>query len=252
MPYRFLKTQVKGRILAMKNLVKKSLAEFFGSAFLVLFGCGSAVFVGCSSSLGAGYLLTALAFGLTLTLLICTIGDLSGCHVNPAVSLAMLINKKMKLSEFFAYIASQFLGGILGGAILFLIVKTGNVVDLSGDYLEGISALGSNSISNVGNNVWIAVLIEALLTFVFVLSVLKITEKPSNGLLCALTVGLSLTLVHIVGIALTGTSVNPARSLGVAIFAGGAFLANVWAFIVGPFIGALLAAFVYPLLSEKK
>ena len=203
------------------------------------------------SSLGSGYLLTSLAFGLTLTVLICSIGGVSGCHVNPAISLALLINGKMKLCEFIYYITGQFLGGILGGAILFLIVKTGNVIDLSGDYLQGILALGANSISSVGDNVWLAILIEALLTFFFVLSVIKVTEKPSNGLFSALIIGLSLTLVHIVGIALTGTSVNPARSLGVAVFAGGEFLANIWVFIVGPFIGSLLAAFIYPAISDK-
>ncbi|MBE6607302.1 MAG: aquaporin [Ruminococcaceae bacterium] len=234
-----------------KNIVKY-ICEFLGTAFFVVFGCGTAISVGYNSSIGSGYLITALAFGLTLTVLSYILIDISGCHINPVISLAMLIDGRIKFTTFIGYTVSQYLGGILGGAILFLIVEAGGVADLSGDYLEGTSALGANSISNLSNNPWVAIIVEVLLTFVFVMAVLKITANPSLGFASHILLGLSLTLVHILGIALTGTSVNPARSLGPAIFAGGEYIKTVWVFFAGPIIGSMLAALIYPVIVKKE
>ncbi len=236
----------------MKKSIVACICEFLGTALLVVFGCGTAIFVGCNSSLGSGYLITALAFGFTLTLLSYILGNISGCHVNPVVSLAMLIDGRIKPFKFVGYIFSQFSGGILGGAILYLIVEVGGVADLSGDYLEGISALGANSISNLSNNPWIAIIVEVLLTFVFVLTVLKMTEKSSSDFTSHIFIGIALTLVHILGISLTGTSVNPARSFGPAIFAGGEYIKTVWVFFAGPIMGSMLAAFTYPVVAAKE
>jgi len=219
------------------NSMKKYLAELIGTFVLVLFACGTAAVVGCSSSNGTGYLLTALSFGLVIVAMAYSIGNISGCHINPAVSMAMLVSKKMSLKDFIGYIVAQFLGAILGAATLMAIVgkETG---------------LGANALYN--ENVLVSLVIEIILTFVFVISILGVTSKESNGAVSGLVIGLSLTLVHIFGIYFTGTSVNPARSFGPALFVGGAALSNVWVFIFAPLVGGILAASVYNFLSNAK
>jgi len=219
------------------NSMKKYLAELIGTFVLVLFACGTAAVVGCSSSNGTGYLLTALSFGLVIVAMAYSIGNISGCHINPAVSMAMLVSKKMSLKDFIGYIVAQFLGAILGAATLMAIVgkETG---------------LGANALYN--ENVLVSLVIEIILTLVFVISILGVTSKESNGAVSGLVIGLSLTLVHIFGIYFTGTSVNPARSFGPALFVGGAALSNVWVFIFAPLVGGILAASVYNFLSNAK
>ncbi|MBQ3928862.1 MAG: MIP family channel protein [Clostridia bacterium] len=216
------------------QLLKKCIAELIGTFVLVLFGCGTAVAVQCSKDNLPGYMLTALAFGLVIVAMAYSIGNISGCHINPAVSIAMLVSKKMTVKEFFAYICAQFIGGIAGGAMLFAIFPAS-------------TGLGSNGLYN--GNIAASLLIEVILTFVFVLAILGVTSKVQNGAVAGIVIGLSLTLVHIFGIYFTGTSVNPARSFGPAIFAAGDAFANVWVFILAPLVGAVLAALVYKAIS---
>lgn len=219
--------------------VKQYIAEFIGTLVLVVFGCGTAVVVGCDSASGSGYLLTALAFGLVIVAMAYSIGNVSGCHINPAVSLTMLISGRMKALDCLGYIAAQFLGGIAGAGIL-------------AGLFGADTGLGANGLyeGSVGKSI----AIEIILTFVFVIAVLGVTGKTDNSRVAGLVIGLSLTLVHIFGIGLTGTSVNPARSFGPALLAGGELLSGVWVFIVAPVIGSVLAALAYVALtpSSKK
>lgn len=221
-------------------MLRKYLAELIGTMVLVFMGCGSAVFLGATA--GVGHLAVALAFGLSIIAMAYVIGSVSGCHINPAVSLAMLLKKRMSFSEFVGYVIAQFLGAIAGAALLKLIVSFG-MTDQTG-------ALGSNGIANVG--IVGALVVEVILTAIFVLTVLGVTSDKNKGNIAGIVIGLTLTFVHIVGIPLTGTSVNPARSLGPALLAGGENLANVWIFIVAPLVGALIAAGLFSLWEEKK
>ena len=218
------------------QLLRKCVAECLGTFVLVLFGCGTACAVKCASTApNAAYLMTALAFGLVIVAMAYSIGNISGCHINPAVSIAMLVSRKMTLKEFFAYIASQFIGAIAGGALLLA-------------FFGKESGLGTNGLYD--GNIWASLLIEIILTFVFVIAILGVTSKVQNGAVAGIVIGLSLVLVHIFGIYFTGTSVNPARSFGPAIFAGGDAFSNVWVFIVAPLVGGVLAALVYSFLSN--
>ncbi len=217
---------------------RKYLAEFIGTFVLVLFACGTAAVTGCSGmDANAAYLLTALAFGLVIVAMAYSIGNISGCHINPAVSIAMLCSGKMSGKDFFGYIVAQFAGAIAGAALLMALIGKE-------------SGLGTNGLYQ--DNIWLSLLIEVILTFVFVLAILGVTAKESNSQVAGLVIGFSLTLVHILGIYFTGTSVNPARSFGPALFIGGAALSNVWVFIVAPLVGGVLAALVYRFLAGKK
>ena len=229
--------------------MKKYIAEFIGTCVLVLIGCGTAMAVGCDPSAGSGYILTAFAFGLALLTMAYSIGNISGCHINPAVSLGMWISKRIKGVEFCWYVLAQVLGALAGAGLLALIFNGAGIIDATG-------AFGSNGLAGVNENAWIGVLVEILLTFVFVLSVLGVTsEKFKHGAVAGLVIAFSLVAVHILGIGLTGTSVNPARSLGPAIVAAfngaGAAMGVVWVFIVGPLIGGALAACTYKMLEKK-
>ena len=217
--------------------IKKYIAEFIGTFVLVLFACGTAVAVGCDAASGSGYLLTALAFGLVIVAMAYSIGNISGCHINPAVSIAMLVSGKLSLKDFIGYIVAQVAGAIAGAAVLLPI--------FGADCGFGANALYQGDIG-------LSILIEVILTFVFVIAILGVTSKTENGAVAGLVIGLTLTLVHILGIALTGTSVNPARSIGSAVFAGGEALKNVWVFIVAPLVGGALAAIVYKFLSKEE
>ena len=224
---------------------KKYVAEFIGTCVLVVFGCGTAMTVGCDSANGCGYILTALAFGLVIVGMAYSIGNVSGCHINPAVSIGCLAAGKMSVKDFFGYIIAQFIGGIVGAAILKGVWALGGIEDKTG-------GLGSNGLAGVNGNVAAGLIVEVILTFVFVLIILGVTSKESFGSVAGIVIGLSLVLIHILGIGLTGTSVNPARSLGPAIFAGGDALSSVWIFIIAPLIGGLLAAVVYRLVLKVK
>ena len=220
------------------NTFRKFTAEFIGTFVLVLFACGTAAMVGCSTtSFDAAYILTALAFGLVIVAMAYSIGNISGCHINPAVSIAMLVSKKMTLKDFIVYIIAQFTGATAGAAALMAIIGKER-------------GLGANGLFE--GDVVKSLVIEVILTFVFVLAILGVTSKVENGKVAGLVIGLTLTLVHIFGIAFTGTSVNPARSFGPALFVGGDALASVWVFIVAPLVGGVLAALVYGFLDSKK
>lgn len=230
--------------------IKKYIAEFIGTSVLVTLGCGTAMLVGCNSQQGSGYLLTALAFGLTIVGMAYCIGNISGCHINPAVSLGVLLTGGMSVKDFIGYVISQILGAFAGAGFLAIVFKTGFVTDMTG-------AFGSNGIDGVNGKVLPALLIEIVLTFIFVLTILGVTSKKANhGSFGGLVIGLTLTLVHILGIGLTGTSVNPARSIGPAVVSAiagnSAPLSSLWIFIVAPLIGAALAAVCYKVLESEK
>ena len=224
---------------------KKCIAEFIGTFTLVLVGCGTAMLVGCKSDVGCGYILTAFAFGLVIVGMAYTVGNVSGCHINPAVSLAVLISGRMSITDFIFYVISQCLGAISGAACLKIIFSMGQVTDMTG-------GLGSNGLAGVSDSIGAGLIVEILLTFIFVLVILGVTDsKYNHGSFGGVVIGFALVMVHILGIGLTGTSVNPARSIGPAIFAGGAALSSLWVFIVGPFVGAALAALIYKLIAKK-
>ena len=228
--------------------IKKYIAEVIGTFVLVLLGCGTAMLVGCDAVNGGGYILTALAFGLVIVGMAYCIGNISGCHINPAVSLGVLLSGGMTFTDFIGYIVSQCIGAVAGAGVLKAIFDLGDVVDKTGGY-------GSNGLAGVNGSAGAGLLVEMLLTFIFVMTIFGVTSKKANhGSFGGLIIGLTLTLVHIFGIGLTGTSVNPARSFGPALFAGGDALSDLWVFIVGPFAGAILAACVYKFLesSNKK
>ncbi|MCH5192548.1 MAG: MIP family channel protein [Oscillospiraceae bacterium] len=226
--------------------IKKYAAEFIGTAVLVILGCGTAMLVGCDAVNGGGYILTALAFGLVIVGMAYCVGNISGCHINPAVSLGVLISGGMSVTDFIGYVVAQCLGAIAGTGILSLIFNLGGVADQTGGY-------GSNGLAGVNGSAAAGLIVEIVLTFIFVLTILGVTSKEAgHGSFGGLIIGLTLTLVHIFGIGLTGTSVNPARSIGPAIFAGGSALSSLWVFIVGPLAGAALAAVCYKVLSSGK
>ena len=230
--------------------MKKYIAEFIGTLVLVLLGCGTAMLVGCDAASGCGYILTAFAFGLVIVAMAYSIGNISGCHINPAVSLGVLISGGISVKEFIGYVISQCLGALAGAGLLAAIFTLGNVTDMTGGF-------GSNGLAGVGSSSAAGLLVEILLTFVFVIAILGVTsKKAAHGSFAGLVIGLTLVLVHILGIGLTGTSVNPARSIGPAIVAAmsgnTAPLSCLWVFLVGPLAGAALAAVAYNFLSREK
>ena len=224
----------------MSKELKKYIAEFIGTAILVLFGCGTAV------ATGGEIVPTALAFGLAIVAAAYAIGDISGCHVNPAVSLAMYMNKKLKAKEFCGYVIAQVLGALGGSLLLWAIISL-----CGGD--KAIVGLGANAIVTTkdAGGVWASLLIEVILTFVFVYTILGVTGDKNKSHIAGIIIGLTLTFVHILGIGYTGTSVNPARSLAPALLLGGKALEQVWVFILAPLVGAALAATTYKVLNEK-
>ncbi len=220
------------------NSIRKYIAEFIGTFVLVLFACGTAAMTGCSTTeFNTAYVVTALAFGLVIVAMAYSIGNVSGCHINPAVSIAMLISGKLTVKDFVGYVVSQFLGAIAGAGVLLALIGPDK-------------GLGANGLFE--DNILKSIIIEVILTFVFVIAILGVTSKVENGKIAGLVIGLSLTLVHLFGIAFTGTSVNPARSFGPALFVGGDALANVWVFIVAPLIGGALAAVIYKALDKAE
>jgi len=222
--------------------IKKYTSEFIGTFVLVFVGCGSAVFLGVAAV--SGHLAVALAFGLSIVAMAYVIGNISGCHINPAVSLAMLLKKKLSFVDFIGYVGAQVLGAIAAAGLLGFILNQSDVLR------DQTGALGSNGIANTG--VLGGIIIEVVLTFIFIFVILGVTSDEKKGSVAGIVIGLTLTFVHIIGIPLTGTSVNPARSIGPALLAGGDALAEVWVFIVGPVVGAALAVGVFCFLTCKK
>ena len=223
--------------------MKKYFAECLGTFVLTFLGCGTAMFLGCGTP--AGVVGTAIAFGLAVVAMAYTIGEISGCHINPAITLGVALSGRMSWKDALGYWCGQIIGGIIAGALLLLLTKVVAAPDLTG-------ALGSNGVANAGG-VWGACLVEVIATFLFVVVVLGATDpKLGAGKPARLAIGLSLILIHLVCINLTGTSVNPARSIGPAIFAGGAALKDLWVFICAPLVGGALSALCWKLFSCEK
>ena len=220
--------------------MKKYICEFIGTCVLVLFGCGTAVVT------GGNLAVTALAFGLSIVAMAYVIGNISGCHINPAVSLAMLINKKMDVKDFCFYVVAQILGAFAGSGLLYAILSNTEI---------GTAALGANGYAAASqSNITLvgAILVEVILTYVFIYTILGVTSDEKKGSIAGIVIGLTLTFVHIIGIKLTGTSVNPARSLAPAVILGGEALKQVWVFIVAPFVGSALAALTFKFLNKEE
>ena len=225
--------------------MKRYISELIGTMVLVLFGCGSAAIAG--SVLGTVGI--ALAFGLSIVAMAYVIGDISGCHINPAVSIGMWIDGRLETKDLIMYIIFQCIGAIIGIAILAVIINS--APSLGGYAATGLGQNGFGSASSVGLDVVGAIIVEIILTFVFVFTVLGVTKKAENSAVAGIVIGLTLAFVHIMGIPLTGTSVNPARSLAPALFLGGQALQQVWVFILAPIVGAVIAGLLYKgLISE--
>ncbi len=237
----------------MKHLLKKCIAEIIGTAVLVFTACGVAV---VASS--AWWVATSLAFGLVIIAMAYSIGNISGCHINPAVSLAMAIRKEITWQEFGFYVLSQVLGGFVG-AILLGICLRGNFEALGGNVIQGAIAAEKNLDGTLTYDAWSyidAFLVEVFLTFIFVIAILGVTDKKHHdGKLAGIVIGFTLALVHLLGLGFTGTSVNPARSLAPAILQAIAgdttSLSQIWIWILAPFAGAALAAVCYSFLSQR-
>lgn len=219
--------------------MKKYIAEVIGTATLVLFGTGIAVLS------GGNLVATSLAFGLAIIACAYVIGNVSGCHVNPAVSLSMLLTKKMTTKEFIGYVVSQVIGAFIGTGILYAILKGTDI----GTANLGANGYGSLSATNI--SIFAAFVTEVVLTFVFIYAILGVTSDESKSSVAGIVIGLTLVFVHLLGISLTGTSVNPARSLAPAVVVGGEAFKQVWLFIVAPFAGSALASIVYKIVNEK-
>jgi aquaporin Z len=212
--------------------MRKYIAECVGTMLLTLVACGIAV------TSGVDLVATSLAFGLVIVAAAYSIGNVSGCHINPAVSIALTVAGKMEVKECIRYIVAQVIGAFVGSLLLALT-------------LGGFTALGANGL--VGDTtVWIALLVEVILTFIFTTTILGVTDKKENGHVTGIVIGLTLVLVHLFGLPFTGTSVNPARSLAPAVLQGGAALSNVWIFIVAPVVGAILAGLFYKYVLKGK
>lgn len=236
-------------------LSKKFLAEFIGTFWLVLGGCGSAVLAAVfpyaqadSNPLGLGFLGVSLAFGLTLLTMAYTIGRVSGCHINPAVSFGLWAGGRFPGSHLVPYIVAQVLGAIVAGGFVLAIASGRKGFELTGSNPLATNGFGAHSPGGYG--FWAALIIEVVLTFVFLLVILGTTHKDAIADLAGVPIGLSLTLIHLISIPITNTSVNPARSTGVAVWVGGDAMAQLWLFWLAPIIGALLAGWVQRNLLE--
>jgi len=228
------------------SLAKRSAAEFIGTFWLVLGGCGSAVLAAAFPGVGIGLLGVSLAFGLTVVTMAYAIGHISGCHLNPAVSVGLWAGGRFPAKELAPYIIAQVLGGVLAGGVLYVIAsgKTGF------DVAAGFASNGYGSHSPGGYSLLAALVCEVVMTMMFLLIILGATDKRAPQGFAPLAIGLGLTLIHLISIPVTNTSVNPARSTGVALFVGDWALAQLWMFWVAPIAGALLGAAVYRLIGK--
>ncbi len=227
-------------------LSKRAFAEFIGTFWLVFGGCGAAVLSAGFPGLGIGFVGVALAFGLTVLTMAFAIGHISGCHLNPAVSVGLVVGKRFPASELPMYILAQVLGGIVGSAVLYFIASGKEGFSLAG----GFAANGYAAHSPGGYSLEAALLTEVILTFMFLMIILGSTDRHAPPGLYPVAIGLGLTLIHLIGIPVTNLSVNPARSTGPAVFVGGWALEQLWLFWVAPIAGAALAGAVYSIFSD--
>jgi aquaporin Z len=228
-------------------LAKRSVAEFLGTFWLVFGGCGSAVLAAAFPGVGIGLLGVSLAFGLTVMTMAFAIGHISGCHLNPAVSVGLAVGKRFPFSELPAYVIAQVLGAIAGAGVLYVIASGKAGFDLSG----GFASNGYADHSPGGYSMVAALVAEVVLTFMFLMIIQGATDKRAPQGFAPIAIGLGLTLIHLIGIPVTNLSVNPARSTGPAIFVGGWALEQLWLFWVAPIVGAALAGIAYPMLAEE-
>lgn len=231
--------------------MKKNLAEFIGTFCLVLFGCGAAVVSGISATgpAGIGLLGISLAFGVAVVVMAYAIGPISGCHINPAITISMVVGGKMSIGEAVGYIISQFVGATAAAGTLYAI--QGGMPGFSmGEWALGSNGWGEGYLG--AYSMQSAFIVEAVLTFLFLFVIFATTSKWGNSTMAGLAIGLTLVLIHLVAIPITGTSVNPARSFGPAIFAGGKAMQQLWLFIVAPIVGGVLAALVWRGVFEKE
>lgn len=226
--------------------MKKLIAEFFGTFWLVLGGCGSAVLAAGFPDLGIGFVGVSFAFGLTVVTIAYGLGHISGAHLNPAVSLGLWASGRFDAKELPGYIISQVLGGIVAAAVLY-VIATGNGSDIG-----GFASNGYGEFSPGGYGLTAALVCEVVMTFIFLLVIIGATDDRAPKGFAGLAIGLCLTLIHLISIPVTNTSVNPARSTSQAIFAGADAMGQLWLFWVAPIVGALLAGIVYKTIFEKK
>ncbi len=229
------------------SLSKRALAEFIGTFWLVFGGCGSAVLAAAFPGLGIGFVGVALAFGLTVLTMAFAIGHVSGCHLNPAVTVGLVVSKRFAASELPAYVVAQVLGGIAGSAVLYVIASGRAGFDLAG----GFASNGYGAHSPGGFSLAACLTTELVLTFMFLIIILGATDKRAPKGFAPIAIGFGLTLIHLIGIPVTNLSVNPARSTGPAVFVGGWALAQLWMFWVAPIIGASVAGVVYTVFATQ-
>ncbi len=229
------------------SLQKRAVAEFLGTFWLVLGGCGSAVLAAAFPDVGIGLLGVSLAFGLTVLTMAYTIGHISGCHLNPAVSVGLVAGKRFPAKELAWYIPAQVLGGLAAGAVLYIIASGKAGFSLAG----GFASNGYGEHSPGGYSLLAALVTEVVMTFMFLVIIMGATDKRAPAGFAPLAIGLGLTLIHLISIPVTNTSVNPARSTGVAVFVGGWALAQLWLFWVAPLVGGALGGLAYKWLSKE-
>ena len=229
------------------SLSKRAGAEFIGTFWLVFGGCGSAVLAAAFPNLGIGFLGVALAFGLTVLTMGYTIGHVSGFHLNPAVSVGLVVGKRFPASDLLAYVVAQVAGGIAAAAVLFVIASGKAGFDLSG----GFASNGYAEHSPGGYSLMACLVAEVVLTFMFLMIILGATDRRAPQGFAPIAIGLGLTLIHLIGIPITNTSVNPARSTGPALFVGGWAVEQLWLFWLAPILGAVIAGIVYPLVLAE-
>lgn len=229
------------------SLSKRAVAEFLGTFWLVFGGCGSAVLAAAFPQFGIGFVGVALAFGLTVLTMAFAIGHISGCHLNPAVSVGLWVSKRFPVGELLPYIVAQVLGGIAGSGVLYVIASGKEGFSTA----AGFAANGYGTHSPGGYTLLSAMVAEIVLTFFFLMIILGSTDKRAPQGFAPIAIGLSLTLIHLIGIPVTNLSVNPARSTGPAVFVGGWAIAQLWMFWLAPIIGAAIAGLVYGMFVEE-
>jgi len=228
-------------------LSKRAIAEFIGTFWLVFGGCGSAVLAAAFPTLGIGFVGVALAFGLTLLTMAYAIGHISGCHLNPAVSVGLVVGKRFPVSDLWAYVVAQVAGGIVAATVLYVIASGKAGFDLAG----GFASNGYAEHSPGGYSLVACLVTEVVLTFMFLMIILGATDLRAPQGFAPIAIGLGLTLIHLIGIPVTNTSVNPARSTGPALFVGGWALQQLWLFWLAPIVGAAIAGVAYPVVAGE-